>query len=206
MSSLSSQSPPSSPFITPSAEAPPPLLPAQPAHPTDLSLSQHETEKVDKAAVAVGESQHLAGVESEPGPGPLGQSEDDLEGFGQSLISHWEPRAWPEGRQVLTHLVEGFVIQEGLQPFPVRTHTNTHLRDSQHCQTVLITYLFSVQVNRSSLLVPEQVAKPQQVNGTNGKAALPVTEATKQPEHSTDSEQEEAGDTDDPANSKSLMR
>lgn len=129
MSSLSSQSPPSSPFITPSAEAPPPLLPAQPAHPTDLSVSQHETEKVDKA-VAVGESQHLAGVETEPGP--LGQSEDDLEGFGQSLISHWEPRAWPEGRQVLTHLVEGFVIQEGLQPFPVRTHTNTHTYEIVH--------------------------------------------------------------------------
>lgn len=117
MSSLSSQSPPSSPFITPSAENPPPLLPAQPAHPTDLSLSPHETEKVDKTAA--GESQHLAGIETETETEPLGQSEDDLEGFGQSLISHWEPRVWPEGRQVLTHLVEGFVIQEGLQPFPV---------------------------------------------------------------------------------------
>ena len=62
-----------------------------------------------------------------------------------------------------------------------------------------------MQVNRSSLLVPEQVTKPQQVNGTNGKAALPVTDATKQPEHSTDSEQEEAGDTEDPGDSKRRM-
>eukprot|EP00064_Thunnus_orientalis_P023728 superscaffoldBa00009275_g23983 len=54
-------------------------------------------------------------------------------------------------------------------------------------------------VNRSSLLVPEQVTKPQEVNGTNGKAALPVTqcETNKQAEPSTDSE-EEGGDTDDP--------
>ncbi|XP_070784170.1 polyhomeotic-like protein 3 [Enoplosus armatus] len=170
LSSLSSQSPPSSPFITPSAENPPPLLPAQSAHPTDLSLSQHETEKVDKT---VGESQHLAGTETETEP--PGRSEDESEGFSQSLSSPWEPRAWPEGRQVLTHLVEGFVIQEGLQPFPV---------------------------NRSSLLVPEQVAKPQEVNGTNGKAALPVTDTLKQAEHSTDSDVEEGGDTDDPGNSK----
>ncbi|XP_044032005.1 polyhomeotic-like protein 3 isoform X2 [Siniperca chuatsi] len=165
LSSLSSQSPPSSPFITPSAENPPPLLPA---HPNDLSLSQHEPEKVDKA---VGESQHLAGTETETEP--LGQSEDESESFGQSLSSPWEQRAWPDGRQVLTHLVEGFVIQEGLQPFPV---------------------------NRSSLLVPEQVAKPQEVNGTNGKAALPVTDTLKQAEHSTDSDVEEGGDTGDAGN------
>lgn len=166
LSSLSSQSPPSSPFITPSAENPPPLLAAQPAHPTDLSLSQHDAEKVDKAVA--GESQRTEPETFETVP--LGQSEDEAESFDQSLSGHWEPRAWPEGRQVLTHLVEGFVIQEGLQPFPV---------------------------NRSSLLVPEQVTKPQEVNGTNGKAALPVTEAMKEADRSTDSEQEEAGDTDD---------
>nr|XP_046227195.1 polyhomeotic-like protein 3 isoform X2 [Scatophagus argus] len=168
LSSLSSQSPPSSPFITPSAENPPPLLPAQTSSdPTDLSLSQHETEKVNKT---VGDDlQHLAEAASETEP--LGQSED--ESLSQSLSSPWEQRVWPEGRQVLTHLVEGFVIQEGLQPFPV---------------------------NRSSLLVPEQVTKPQEVNGTNGKAVLPVMDTLQQAEHSTDSEQEEAGDTDDPGN------
>lgn len=62
-----------------------------------------------------------------------------------------------------------------------------------------------MQVNRSSLLVPEQVTKPQEVNGTNGKAALPVTDTVKEAEVSTDSEQDEAGDTDDPGNSKSLI-
>uniref|UniRef100_H3CES0 Polyhomeotic homolog 3 n=1 Tax=Tetraodon nigroviridis TaxID=99883 RepID=H3CES0_TETNG len=67
--------------------------------------------------------------------------------------------------QVLTHLVDGFVIQEGLQPFPV---------------------------NRSSLLVPGQVTKPQEVNGTNGSAPSPVTDVTaKQAEPSSDSEQDE---------------
>lgn len=113
LSSLSSQSPPSSPIITPSAENPPPLLPAQTALPTDLSLSQHEPVKVDKAD---GEPQPPTETEAEP----LGQLEDESESFSQSLSSPWEPRPWPEGRQVLTHLVEGFVIQEGLQPFPVR--------------------------------------------------------------------------------------
>lgn len=164
LSSLSSQSPPSSPITTPSAENPPPLLPAHTALPTDLSLPQHEPAKVDKAG---GEQQPPTDTEAEP----LGRLEDESESFSQSLSSPWEPRPWPEGRQVLTHLVEGFVIQEGLQPFPV---------------------------NRSSLLVPEQVPKPQEVNGTNGKAALPVTETIKQTEHSTDSDEEEGGDTDDP--------
>ncbi|XP_031141036.1 polyhomeotic-like protein 3 isoform X2 [Sander lucioperca] len=168
LSSLSSQSPPCSPLISPSGENPPPLLPAQTALPTALSLSHHEVEKVDKA---VGESQHPAGDETETEP--LGQSGDKSESFGQSLSSPWEMRAWPEGHQVLTHLVEGFVIQEGLQPFPV---------------------------NRSSLLVPEPVTKPEEVNGTNGSAALPVTDTKKQAEPSTESEGEEAGDTDDPAN------
>ncbi|XP_072234492.1 uncharacterized protein [Leuresthes tenuis] len=163
LSSLSSQSPPSSPFITPSAENPPSLLPAQTAHTTDLSLSQHEVEKVDKTLCDL---QDVAETEMEP----VGQSEDESDSFSQSLSSAWEPKAWPEGRQVLTHLVEGFVIQEGLQPFPV---------------------------NRSSLLVPEQVSKPQEVNGTNGKAALPVTDSKKQPELSTDSEEEEGGDADE---------
>ncbi|KAM4533870.1 polyhomeotic-like protein 3 isoform 2-T2 [Odontesthes bonariensis] len=163
LSSLSSQSPPSSPFITPSAENPLPLLPAQTSHPTDLSLSQHEVEKVDKTPCDLPDA---AETEMEP----VGQSEDESDSFSQSLSSAWEPKAWPEGRQVLTHLVEGFVIQEGLQPFPV---------------------------NRSSLLVPEQVTTPQEVNGTNGKAALPVTDSKKQPELSTDSEEEEGRDADD---------
>lgn len=64
---------------------------------------------------------------------PLVQSEDETEGFDQSE-SHWEPRAWPEGQQVLTHLVEGFVIQEGLMPFPVRDTIKTlhHTNDGVH--------------------------------------------------------------------------
>ncbi|KAM7369572.1 hypothetical protein PAMP_010889 [Pampus punctatissimus] len=155
LSSLSSQSPPCSPFIVPSADLP------QPAHPANLSLPQPEPENADNT----GESQRLAETEAEL----LAQSEESVS---QPLSGSWEPKPWPEGRQVLTHLVEGFVIQEGLQPFPV---------------------------NRSSLLVPEQVTKPQEVNGTNGKAAPPVTqcETAKQTEPSTDSE-EEGGDTDDP--------
>ena len=60
-----------------------------------------------------------------------------------------------------------------------------------------------VQVNRSSLLLPGQVTKPQEVNGTNGKAALPVREAPKGTEHSSDSEQDEGGDADVPGNRES---
>ncbi|XP_041670110.1 polyhomeotic-like protein 2 isoform X2 [Cheilinus undulatus] len=168
LSSLSSQSPPSSPFITPSAEHPPPLLPVQTAHPTDLSLSQWEAEKVDKTVEV---TQHLTEAETEPEP--LCQSEDESDSFSQSMNSPWEPKAWPEGRQVLTHLVEGFVIQEGLQPFPV---------------------------HRSSLLVPEQVTKPQEVNGTNGKAVSPASDTVKKAENSTESEEDEAGDMDSHGN------
>lgn len=62
---------------------------------------------------------------------------------------------------------------------------------------------FVIQVNRSSLLVPEQVTKPQEVNGTNGRALLPVTDTIKQTEHSTDSDEDEGGDTDDAGTSKS---
>lgn len=74
-------------------------------------------------------------------------------------------------------------------------------------------------MNRSSLLVPDQVTKTQEVNGTNEKAAAaaavaavaavvavpsPVTEpVAKASDHSTDSEQDEGGDTDEPGNSKS---
>lgn len=71
-----------------------------------------------------------------------------------------------------------------------------------HRQCIYTHLISVVQVNRSSLLVPVQVPKPQEVNGTNGKAALPVTETIKQTEHSTDSDEEEGGDTDDPGSSK----
>lgn len=74
-------------------------------------------EKVDKTVAD--ESQPQA--ETTKGTEHLSQSEDESESFSQSLGSPWELRAWPEGRQVLTHLVEGFVIREGLEPFPVRT-------------------------------------------------------------------------------------
>lgn len=104
--------------MTPSAENPSHGV-VQTAHPTDLSLPQHELEKDEKM---VSESQHLAVTEHKTET--HGQSGDESESFGQSLSSPWEPKAWPEGRQVLTHLVEGFVIQEGLQPFPVRAHTD----------------------------------------------------------------------------------
>lgn len=113
LSSLSSQSPPASPSLTPSAESVPPLLPAHAPNPTDLSLSQRDdAQKVDDPPS--GDPQHFPETE------PLGRSEQEPESFGKSS-SAWEPKAWPEGRQVLTHLVDGFVIQEGLQPFPVRT-------------------------------------------------------------------------------------
>lgn len=116
VSSLSSQSPPASPSLTPPAETTPALLPAPPTDPTDLSLPQRQdAPKVDEAPL--GDLRPFpASAES------LSQSEHESESLGQSLSSAWEPKAWPEGRQVLTHLVDGFVIQEGLQPFPVRTH------------------------------------------------------------------------------------
>lgn len=65
-------------------------------------------------------------------------------------------------------------------------------------------------MNRSSLLVPDQVTKPQEVNGTNEKAAVavvaaaaapPVAEPVKGIEHSSDSEQEEGGSEEPPGSS-----
>lgn len=62
-------------------------------------------------------------------------------------------------------------------------------------------------MNRSSLLVPGQVTKPQEVNGTNGSAPSPVTDVTaKQAEPSSDSEQDEAGDTDESVSRESPRR
>ncbi|XP_057679844.1 polyhomeotic-like protein 3 isoform X2 [Corythoichthys intestinalis] len=78
----------------------------------------------------------------------------------------WEAGAWPEGRDVLTHLVEGFVIQEGLAPFPV---------------------------NRSSLLLPQPSSPPpppQTVNGNNGEAGE-TTAAAELSEHSADSQDDD---------------
>lgn len=67
-------------------------------------------------------------------------------------------------------------------------------------------YCSVFQVNRSSLLVPEQVPKPQEVNGTNGRPALPAIEPAEEPvkraEPSTDSEEEDGGDVGDLGNSK----
>lgn len=197
LSSLSSQSPPTSPSLTPPAETAPAPLPPQPADPTDLSLPQREdAQKVD--GTPSGDLQR-----SPESAGSLSQSENEAESLAQSLSGAWEPRAWPEGRQVLTHLVDGFVIQEGLQPFPVRTR---HEVDFHLDVTGTFSFAFFKfpQVNRSSLLVPGQVTKPQEVtNGTNGSAASPVTEATKQMDPSSDSEQDEAGDTDESMSSKS---
>lgn len=193
LSSLSSQSPPTSPSLTPPAENTPALLPPRPADPTDLS---EDAQKVAKAP--------LGDLQRSPEPAEsLSQSENESEILGQSLSGAWEPKAWPEGRQVLTHLVDGFVIQEGLQPFPVRTPSQIDFRLSA---TGIFSFAFFKfpQVNRSSLLVPGQVTKPQEVNGTNGSAAAtPVTDATKQMDPSSDSEQDEAGDTDESMSSKS---
>ncbi|XP_056155429.1 polyhomeotic-like protein 3 isoform X2 [Lampris incognitus] len=157
LSSLSSQSPPSSPVTVPTPDNPPPLLPAQPTHQADLSVPQPEPDKFSQSQE---EAAHL------------GQVEDEAESLGRPQSEPWTPRTWPEGRQVLTHLVEGFVIQEGLLPFPV---------------------------NRSSLLVQDQVSKPQEeeVNGTNGKEALPLSEASERTDpviQSSDSEEDDDED------------
>uniref|UniRef100_A0A674DMA9 Polyhomeotic-like protein 2 n=1 Tax=Salmo trutta TaxID=8032 RepID=A0A674DMA9_SALTR len=135
LSSLSSQSPPASPCLTPPSDFPPPLLPVSPSHSETLSLSQSRSET-------------LRISEREP----------------------WTQRVWPEGgRRVLTHLVEGFVIQEGLQAFPV---------------------------NRSSLLLGGQEGVFQNGN-TKGAELLPLTDTPEPPEHSSESEQVGVA-TDDP--------
>ncbi|XP_077592690.1 uncharacterized protein LOC144209981 isoform X2 [Stigmatopora nigra] len=101
---------------------------------------------------------------SSPPPSPSGAlnlsrrrrraSSEDEEGPGGGS---GEPPAWPTGGRVLTHLVEGFVIQEGVAPFPV---------------------------NRSSLLLPpEAAASPPEVNGGRDSA----TAGAEPSEHSADS-------------------
>ncbi|XP_042164610.1 histone-lysine N-methyltransferase 2B isoform X3 [Oncorhynchus tshawytscha] len=134
LSSLSSQSPPASPFLTLSSDLPPPLLPVSPSHPESLSLSQSRPETFSL-------------LERKP----------------------WSQRVWPEGgRRVLTHLVEGFIIQEGLQAFPV---------------------------NRSSLLLGGQEAISQNGN-IEGAELLPLTDTPEPPEHSSESEQERVATSD----------
>ncbi|XP_045566802.1 bromodomain-containing protein 4 isoform X2 [Salmo salar] len=134
LSSLSSQSPPASPFLTLSSDLPPPLLPVSPSHPETLSLSQSRPET-----------------------------------FSLSERKPWSQRVWPEGgRHVLTHLVEGFIIQEGLQAFPV---------------------------NRSSLLLGGQEAISQNGN-IEGAELLPLTDTPEPLEHSSESEQERVATSD----------
>ncbi|XP_031652419.1 protein PRRC2C isoform X2 [Oncorhynchus kisutch] len=135
LSSLSSQSPPASPCLTPPSDFPPPLLPVSPSHSETLSLSESRSETISLS-------------EREP----------------------WTQRVWPEGgRRVLTHLVEGFIIQEGLQAFPV---------------------------NRSSLLLGGQEGVSQNGN-TEGAELLPLTDTPQPPEHSSESERVGVA-TDDP--------
>lgn len=92
-----------------------------------------------------------------------------------------------------------------MQPSHRFTDDHNALTATDCCWILGLKYLLVAQVNRSSLLVPEQVAKPQEVNGTNGSAALPVMDTVKQTEYSTESDEEEGGDTDDPGTSKSLV-
>ena len=55
-----------------------------------------------------------------------------------------------------------------------------------------------MQVNRSSLLVKEEVGVTETSNGTNGAAHVPLTDTIALPSaHSSDSD-EEGGATDDP--------
>ncbi|KAM9417898.1 polyhomeotic-like protein 3 isoform 1-T2 [Salvelinus alpinus] len=134
LSSLSSQSPPASPFLTLSSDLPPPLLPVSPSHPKTLSLSQSCPET-----------------------------------FSLSERKPWSQRVWPEGgRRVLTHLVEGFIIQEGQQAFPV---------------------------NRSSLFLGGQEAISQNGN-REGAELLPLTDTPEPPEYSSESEQERMATSD----------
>ncbi|XP_049605951.1 polyhomeotic-like protein 3 isoform X3 [Syngnathus scovelli] len=148
LSSLSSQSPPSSPWTDPASHAA--------AQPLNLSRSQPAVENRRASETA---------TEAEPPPDP---SEDGPED--RATDRPWQTGPWPQGRDVLTHVVEGFVIQEGLQPFPV---------------------------NRSSLLLLPQAAPPppaQEVNGS--KTAVTATEeATEHSDHSTDSQDEDGKDT-----------
>ncbi|XP_037135945.1 polyhomeotic-like protein 3 isoform X5 [Syngnathus acus] len=147
LSSLSSQSPPSSPWTDPASHAA--------AQPLNLSRSQPAVENRRASETA---------TEAEPPPDP---SEDGPED--RATDRPWQTGPWPQGRDVLTHVVEGFVIQEGLQPFPV---------------------------NRSSLLLlPQAAPSPpaQEVNGS--KTAVTATEeATEHSEHSTDSQDEDGKD------------
>ncbi|XP_061614437.1 polyhomeotic-like protein 3 isoform X2 [Phyllopteryx taeniolatus] len=136
-SSLSSQSPPSSPSADPASRA-------AAARPLDLSRSRPAAETPTGGAP------------------PLGRTEDEPPER-RAADGPWEARAWPEGGDVLTHVVEGFVIQEGLQPFPV---------------------------NRSSLLLPPRPSPspPQEANGSDRKTAETATEHS---EHSTDSQEDD---------------
>ncbi|KAM6977698.1 polyhomeotic-like protein 3 [Aplochiton taeniatus] len=115
--------------------------------PSSASLSKHEPENKNKP-------------EAVPNPN---ESDEESETLNESPNSPWAQKAWPDGgKQVLTHLVEGFVIQEGLQPFPV--------------------------INRSSLLVPDQVGRSQDTKGINGTEASPLNDSLQESEPLVDRE------------------
>ncbi|XP_063741203.1 polyhomeotic-like protein 3 isoform X1 [Eleginops maclovinus] len=79
---------------------------------------------------------------------------------------------------VLTHLIEGFVIREGLEPFPVRT----------------------LEVVSSSLLAEQQASLPESQEGqTNGDVAAEDSPLDADQSDSTDSEMDEDGPAADVA-------
>ncbi|KAG7274086.1 hypothetical protein CRUP_028793 [Coryphaenoides rupestris] len=105
LSSLSSQSPPTSPIITaPQPEPPPPLLCSPPARPDRLDLSQCGAEGVSQKQGGEGDPlDQSAGEEGE------GEGEEEMGEGG------WMPRAWPEGRQVNR---SSLLVREPVDPPP----------------------------------------------------------------------------------------
>ncbi|XP_052357520.1 bromodomain-containing protein 4-like isoform X2 [Oncorhynchus keta] len=155
----------------PATQNPPSEPPINIQRPSDRPIEQSpdlpHVDQEDLCENMFNQSDNQSGSPSHPESLSLSQSRPET--FSLLERKPWSQRVWPEGgRRVLTHLVEGFIIQEGLQAFPV---------------------------NRSSLLLGGQEAISQNGN-IEGAELLPLTDTPEPPEHSSESEQERVATSD----------
>ncbi|XP_061100069.1 polyhomeotic-like protein 3 isoform X2 [Conger conger] len=164
---------------------PPTLSPSTRSEGNSEDTGTHKDNCTDVSGFPCGTSTSSTSVIRSPGEPPYANSSPPplLPAVVRSASQH-PPASLPGGPEsqplqaivkphILTHLIEGFVIQEGLEPFPV---------------------------NRSSLMVEQQATLPEaQETKSNGGQQPPcdVPMDTEPPENSTDSDMDDTPTAED---------